>query len=167
MNTCRWPVPLLMMLVAAGCASGPRFDTSAVVPAGPARAVEQVGALHGRAVLWGGSIVAIENLRDHTRLQVLVYPLTRNQRPDPEAEALGRALVEVPGFLEPETWAPGRLVTFVGRLDGVRTGRVGEAAYRYPVVRVDRRGLYLWPSAEETSGSGFSIGVGVGVILGN
>jgi outer membrane lipoprotein len=114
-------------------------------------------------VYWGGSIIETTNFKDHTRVEVLAYPLDSDGRPQTDREDLGRFMIVQGGFLEPASYARDRLLTVVGEVSGKRVGAVGEASYDYPLI--EARQLYLWP-VETYSGSGtgmyFGIGVGSG-----
>lgn len=149
----------LLLGLAAGCASGPRFDTRGV-EAGvtPRQALTEAARLEGRTVLWGGVVVDSTNLAEATRLEVLAYPLGPDQGPDLDREPLGRFLVLQSGYLEPVDYHAGRAVTVLGRLAGTRSGRVGNAPYEYPLVRAER--IHLWAAGGRTSPQ-FHFGVGV------
>ena len=115
----------------------------------------------GAEVVWGGRIVAVENRPDTTEVEVVAYPLDRDQQPMPEAPAQGRFLLVLPGFVEPFDYPAGRHLTVHGVLAGTRVGHVQEHAYLFPLVRA--RAVNVWPW-------GFifdkkprvSIGVGIG-----
>jgi outer membrane lipoprotein len=126
-------------------------------------------------VHWGGQIVQVKNLRDRTLIEVLALPLEGGGRPRADGRPQGRFIIEQGGFLEPQEYAPDRLLEVRGELDGFTSGRVGEAAYRYPVVRGDK--LVLWPADTTAAGRAayprinFGVGVsnhgsGVGVGIG-
>ncbi len=155
---------MAVALLAAGCATAPRFDTAgidtALTPAGVA-AHPQAGK--GRQVLWGGVIIAATNLRDSTELQILAYPLNHAQRPKVGVPPLGRFIAVRQGYLETVDFAPGRQVTVVGPVRGLRNGRVGQMAYVFPVMAA--HGLYLWPQDETATEP--QIHFGIGVILHN
>jgi outer membrane lipoprotein len=89
-------------------------------------------------VHWGGRIVRVENLRDSTLIEALAFPMDGNGRPRTDQSAEGRFMIESPGFLEPHEYAPDRLIEVRGKLAGFRNGRVGEADYRYPLVKAGR-----------------------------
>lgn len=151
-----------LLLVAAGlsaCATSPEFDTKGIdVSLTPQQAAKDDQGLQGAVVLWGGVLIDSINLKDSTQLELLAYPLDRNQKPLSEQEPLGRFLAVQKGYLETSDYAQGRYVTVRGHLDEKRTGRVGEAEYTYPVVNIDQ--LYLWSSAPESQvqfGFGFMI----------
>lgn len=152
-----------LVVLLGGCATPP-FDASAVDESiTPQRAVDEAPLLSGRQVLWGGVVIAATNLPDATRLEVLSYPLDRNQRPMTGQRAGARFLVYRSGYLETAEYAPGRQVSVVGTLSGVEQGTVGETAYRYPVVREPQ--LELWPELpiEEPQPR---LHFGIGVIFG-
>lgn len=155
-----FPFCLLICLMVAACAAGPRFSVEGVDTAvSPREALKEAERLRGTAVLWGGLIVQTENLADRTRIEVLGYPLDSNQRPDTGRAAQGRFLVMRDGYLEPSDYAQGRAITVSGRLLEPVDGRVGEAAYRYPVVTGDQ--LYLWPRRSGYNRTGVHFGIGV------
>lgn len=131
----------------AACATSPEFDTTGLdASITPQRAVGESQVLQGQPVLWGGVIIASANLKDVTQLEVLAYPLDANQRPLSEQKPLGRFLALQTGYLEISDYAQGRFVTIKGTLSEKHIGRVGEAAYTYPVVTIDK--LYLWSIRE-------------------
>lgn len=155
---------LLLSMLLSACATKPPLDApEAVRDVAPAEAVQQVEQLQGTQLLWGGRIIDSSNLEDKTRLEVLAYPLNEAQRPQLDRPPLGRFLVTRPGYLETATYAPGRLVTVSGELDGVREGRIGEAHYRYPELRAEQ--VHLWPE-EQVRSTRPRVTFGVGVIFG-
>ena len=93
-------------------------------------------------------------------MEVLAYPLDANERPQTGSDAQGRFILEQAGFLDPASYAEGRLVTVVGTLSGTRAGRVGESGYDFPVVSA--RQVHLWPTDGGTGGRGINFGIGVG-----
>ena len=135
---------VLYGLLLTACASPPVIDAAGVdrylTPQG---VVRNIDASLGRRVLWGGGIVSSTNLKDVTRIEVLAYPLDGSQRPDDDARPLGRFYITRPGYLETMDFAQGRRVTVRGPVVEVRSGRVGDTPYLYPVVGAED--LYLWP----------------------
>ena len=128
-------LPAAALLLGA-CASTPPADT------GPTPNQVVLQGLTAEPVHWGGQIVKVKNLRDRSLIEVLAFPLSGDGRPRVDAAPQGRFIVEQAGFLEPREYARDRLLEVRGRLDGFTDGRVGEAAYRYPVVVA--RELQLW-----------------------
>lgn len=154
----------LLTLCLAGCAATPRFDTNkAMLSVTPEQAVREMDRLAGTRVLWGGVIVSAENREETTQLEILGYPLDSRQQPDPEAKAQRRFVAVKAGYLETADFAQGRRVTVTGPLTGTRTGRIDQAPYTYPVVRV--ADIQLWPEEKARSEPRFHFGIGV--IFGN
>jgi outer membrane lipoprotein len=154
---------LLTALLLSACATGPRYPTEGVELAlTPQQAIAEADILRGKSVLWGGMIINSINLASHTRLEILAYPLDSNQHPQTDSAPLGRFLLFKSGYLETVDFAPGRLVTVRGQLDGATSGIVGETSYTYPQVRTGD--LYLWPRAGRSESR---VHFGVGVIFGN
>jgi len=153
-------IGLLAALALTGCASSPFSDAGYVPALGPADALRGDVAL-GQRMLWGGRIVGISNTADVTELEVLALPLDRVDRPRDAAEGGVRFVVRQAGFLEPVNYAPGRLVTVLGRFDGVVERPVGEFVIEQPVL--DARRMELWPMRDARPRT--SVGIGIGVRL--
>lgn len=156
---------LLVSLLLSACASGPGFDTNRVdLAVTPRSAVAELPAARESPVLWGGVILSTRNLESRTRIEVLAYPLNSNQMPQRDSDPLGRFILERQGFLEPATYAEGRMVTVVGTVLRSESGKVGGSDYVYPVIAA--RNLYLWSRDSEynnRSNVHFGIGVGFGL----
>lgn len=144
-----------------GCATA--YDVgNAELTLTPQQAAAAIDRARDRTVAWGGVIVDARNLADRTQLELLAYPLDCRNRPDRDAQPVGRFLALHPGYLETADYKPGRLVTAVGKVTETRTGTVGEARYVYPVLSVTA--LKLWPTEQqEATQPRFHFGVGVGV----
>ncbi len=147
----------------AGCATGPGFAVDGVdTHLTPSAASRLDADTRDSRVLWGGRILQVEPGAGHTTLEVVSFPLRNNQRPDANRGSEGRFLVHFPGYLEPEDYQAERLITVVGTIVEIRTGKVGEADYRYPVVRVDD--LHLWPEQRDRLAEPqVRFGVGIGI----
>ncbi|PWG60971.1 Slp family lipoprotein [Sediminicurvatus halobius] len=154
---------VLAAIALVGCATPPLDASNADRDLQPRDAVLGDGA-EGRRVLWGGTVVGVTNEAEETLLEVLGYPLARDQRPDTDRSATGRFLIVEEGFLDPADYAPGREVSVVGPVTGTRDGRVGEHAYTYPVVAAEQ--LELWPRRRDTP-TPPRVRFGVGVIFSN
>ena len=156
---------LMAFVWLAGCATGPAFDTSRIDKSvTPRSAVAELAATTGKSVLWGGVILSTDNLEHSTRIEVLAYPLDSDQMPQRDRDPMGRFILEHKGFLEPASYAEGRMLTTVGTVSGTQVGKVGDSDYTYPVI--DTSELYLWPKdSEYGSGSNVHFGIGVGIGL--
>jgi len=155
-------IPLLVM---AACAPKPPLDTTEVdLSLTPEAALADMDRLEGTRVLWGGVIVAARNREESTRLEILGYPLNNRQRPATEDAPQRRFLAVKEGYLETADYAQGRQVTVTGPLIRTQSGRVGEATYTYPVVRIEDS--HLWPKVEPSSREP-RFHFGIGVLFGN
>ena len=154
-------VSLLIVMVIAGCAQSPVVDQGAEVAAvGPAHVLSEEGH-EGKRVVWGGRIVAIENLADVTEVTVVSYPLDRGDRPRLGSEPGVRFILVESGFLEPVQYAAGRYVTVLGTVSDLEQRAVGEYIREHPVLHAER--IHLWPANPDQwqRRTRFSIGVGV------
>lgn len=161
MNVLRIPVVLTLIgLWLTGCASTPLFDASNVdTGLTPKSATADVAASRGKAVIWGGIVIAASNLKSQTEFEILAYPLDSKFRPRTDDRPLGRFIARQDGYLETADYTQGRLLTVSGVFEDTNLGRIGDSEYTYPVVRIDR--LHLWPKQSDESGTRFHFGVGV------
>ncbi len=115
-------------------------------------------------VIWGGRIVQVTNLSDHSEVEVLAYPLDGSQRPKANDSGNGRFIVAMSGYVEPLDYPSGSLITVSGKLNGSRAGKVGEADYVFPLVSAVQS--HVWTRKELDQGRNnvsFGLGVGVGI----
>ncbi|HET8897432.1 MAG TPA: Slp family lipoprotein [Rhodanobacteraceae bacterium] len=156
--------PILIALIAtalAGCASAPIFPaTGNRIQATPQTVAATPEHYHG-TVLWGGRVIAVSNQADHSEIEIFAFPLDPAQRPQPDDIGGGRFIALMPGYVERMNYPAGTLITLTGELAGVRSGRVGEAAYVFPLVRVDKS--HVWKAAELKARSNVHFGIGVGI----
>ncbi len=138
-------IALLLGPILAGCAS----DIPRPIRETPAGSIALTQALQNpekhraTAVRWGGAIASVENRSDETWIEIVERSLDADGQPRDTDKSAGRFLARVNGFLDPAIFAPKRLVTTAGTLDGNSTRTIGEHPYIYPVVRVEH--IYLWP----------------------
>ena len=153
---------LLPAALLCACATTPPFPETTLRAIDRSSTPEMVleGSEQDMQVLWGGVIISAENLTDHTDLEVLFFPLDKSQRPDLDRAPHNRFIVRQEGYLEAMVYAPGREITVLGNLQGIEEGKVGDAPYRFPVVKADK--IHLWP-LDQDSKTRFGIGVGIGV----
>lgn len=98
--------------------------------------VQMGKAEKGLPVRWGGTIAKIHNKPDVTILEIVSRPLLRSGRPKHNDATDGRFMAEISGFLDPEIVSAGRDISVIGTIEGLEDGAVGEAAYRYPLMKV-------------------------------
>jgi outer membrane lipoprotein len=153
------PVLMFMMLGLAACATGPRFDTARYdAKSRPTDVAENPEPYADAAFLWGGVIVNSSNTQSGTQIEVLAYPLNSSQQPDPDRSTNGRFLVIDERYLETLDYAPGRLLTVGGTMNGTSSGQIGDATYVYPVIVPDQ--MRLWPKDSRRNEPQFHIGIG-------
>lgn len=129
------------------CATAPKPLQGTFAPVTPREAV--AGSQVGTAVRWGGRIVETNPGQDNTCFQLISRPLGGTGRPlrsAPDATD-GRFVACRAGFYDPAVFTEGREVTFIGRVDGMETTRIGE--YDYPLPRMTADVVYLWPEIQE------------------
>jgi outer membrane lipoprotein len=131
----------------AACATAPKPLQGTYTQVTPRDAV--AGAQVGASVRWGGSIVDTKPGQDQTCFQLLSRPLNATGRPAngaPDATD-GRFIACRAGFYDPAVFAPGRDVTFIGKIEGYETTKIGDYDYKLPKVAADV--VYLWPEQRE------------------
>ncbi len=144
----RWLHCTLLLLVLNGCAGN--LPRAIVEPPEHAVTVAQVqqapDRYRGEPVRWGGEVIEVQNLPDHTDVLVLGRELKKGGEPREDGVVYGRFIARFGGFLDPARLPEGRMLTVSGTLAGVETRKVGEFPYRYPVVEVTA--WHLWPEPE-------------------
>jgi len=155
-------LPLFLLGLLSGCASTPDFDTTLVdLTLTPQSVIAESDSSHGKTILWGGTILDTRNLKESTRFEILAYPLDKSHRPLLDKKPLGRFIVQHDGYLEPSTYAPGRLLTALGKISTTQSGKVGESEYTYAVITYTR--LHLWSLDSARNKTSFHFGVGIGL----
>lgn len=162
-HACRLLVPAIAVGLVA-CAPAPIYKSSTTgVAAIPAQVAQSPDRYAGGSVIWGGRIVQVANLADHSEIEVLAYPLDGSQRPKASDNGNGRFIIVMPGYVEPLDYPAGSLITVSGKLSGSHAGSVGEANYVFPLVASTQS--HVWTQSELNSGrSNVSFGLGVGII---
>lgn len=153
---------LAACLTATACATSP-LDTSRVNSRDtPGQIVEAMPGQRGARVQWGGRIVSITNQDRATIIEVLSHPLSRDGLPNTYRKPTGRFLLHRGGFLEPQDYSPGRLLTVVGTVQSLTRTTVGETEFVVPLVRAEQ--MKLWADQYEARpGPRFGFGVGISV----
>jgi outer membrane lipoprotein len=108
--------------------------------------VEQVAAspraYTGAVVIWGGRVLQTVNTTNGGDMYVLAMPLTKHEQPVLNGVIRGRFIARGRGFIDPEVFKKGRLVTVAGTITGVAAQPLQGVRYVYPVVSI--RELHLW-----------------------
>ena len=132
---------LSLPLAISGCTTDP-FKSVEVSDVTVAQAAATPDAFRGQLVRWGGTIIGISNLQDHSMVEVLGTPLASFSEPDDRKMSTGRFMVRIPGFVDPAEYQEPNRLTVVGSLAGVTRGKVGDYTYTYPVVEARQRKLW-------------------------
>ena len=157
------PYKTLIFIISSllmSCAGTPLFDESQVTLSLTPKMVSAEPEINrDNIVLWGGTILDTQNLKESTQIEVLAYPLNSSYRPKLNSKPLGRFIIMQQGYLEPALYAQGRLLTVLGSVADSQTGSVGESTYIYPVI--DARQLQLWSVKNERTRTSFGFGLGI------
>ncbi|OGP18493.1 MAG: hypothetical protein A2V21_310030 [Deltaproteobacteria bacterium GWC2_55_46] len=114
----------------------------------------------GKQVVFGGSILNVENEENKTIIEVLQEGLNSQLKPVVREESAGRFLVEIEGFLDPAIYSVGKGLTVAGEVVRTEKMKLGKGSYTYPVIRP--REYHLW----EPGGYGREPSIGIGIGLG-
>jgi len=151
----------LISLLSSGCATFDPDPIAADQSVTPDEISRGVAPPDSKAIKWGGVIVNLKNLKHSTELQIIAYPLLDSHLPDTEEPPVGRFIAIKRGYLEAVDYARGRQVTIDGDIDRLREGKVGQAAYLFPVVLA--RNIRLWPKRRvDAMTPRFNFGFGIG-----
>lgn len=162
MNSAKMLLIAAVLLLAAGC--GPVISENVLktvdrdiefrsVVADPAR-------YNGRSVVFGGTILNIENLEGVTVMEVVQEGLNSQLKPVDRGESAGRFLVKFDRFVDPAIFSAGKRITVAGVVTGTETRPLGKGNYRYPVIEPKEH--YLWEPSDYDRGSP-RIGIGIGL----
>ena len=105
------------------------------------------GTTASEPVRWGGIIADVRPARDRICFLMVSLPLNDVARPERRDQPGARFLACAQGFLEPEVYAPDRLLTVLGYLNGSSPEKVGGYEYAAPIV--EAYSVYLWPKIPE------------------
>ncbi len=140
----QWIV-LVLSLLLAGCATA--FPPSVMETVNTRVTADDLrsdpAAHQGERLIVGGEILATQPRPGETEIELLARRLLRDDSPERTDRSPGRLLLRSPEFLDPAVYAPGRRITVVGTAAGSEERKVGEIAYRYPVIKIEQ--IRLWP----------------------
>ena len=152
---------LILFSLLAGCATTTGFNTKDVELAlTPQQVINKPESTTGKKALWGGTILDIHNLEKETQIEILAYPLDEDYRPQTDKKPLGRFIILNDGYLEPATFAAGKQLSVLGKVDGVKSGKIGESKYTYALIKAEQ--LHIWSAKSETQ-TFFHFGIGIGL----
>lgn len=133
-----------LLVALSGCATYPVSTNlrKQAKPVALAMVSADPGAYKGTVVIWGGKVINTVNDTNGGVIYVLRLPLTRRERPERQAASSGRFIARSNGFIDPEVFKNGRLITVAGEIVGLQTEPLQKAQYPYPVVAIKE--LHLW-----------------------
>ncbi len=136
---------LCLVFSLAACAGGISPQArSQVTYRGHFNQLQQSPDAHvGEIVLLGGRVLGTSANSLFSEIGVLHMPLDWNERPVDSDSSAGRFLIRSEGFLDPEIYKKGELVSVVGQLSGSEERLVGSYDYRYPIIRAIE--IRRWP----------------------
>jgi outer membrane lipoprotein len=134
----------IFLAAVSGCASYPvtKALRQQAKPLTLAQMAANPAAYTGTIVIWGGRIISAVNNTNGGSIYVLALPLTGHERPEASAYTIGRFIARGKGFLDPEVFRNGQLVTVAGEVSGVVKKPLQGVQYTYPLVTI--RELHLW-----------------------
>lgn len=153
-------LPVATALALSACATAPKPLQGQFEPITPQQSL--ASASSGQSVRWGGRIIDTLPGPDQTCFQLLSRPLNAMGRPLSNASDAtdGRFLACRSGFYDPAVFEPGREVTFIGRVDGQESVKIGQYEYRLPKLMADV--VYLWPEQNHIDRGPYPYGPGFG-----
>lgn len=142
-------LPALASVLLAACATAPKPLQGQFAPITSQQGLAQTA--QGQSVRWGGRVIETLPGADQTCFQMLARPLNSLGRPTARNNDAsdGRFLACRSGFYDPAVFQPGREITFIGRLDGQQSVKIGEYEYTLPRLAADV--IYLWPEQTQSN----------------
>lgn len=150
----------LMCGALIACATPALKDAGNSVAIMPSDVQQSADRYTGSEVVWGGRIIAVANREQTTEVEVIGYPLDRDQQPMPDRGTVGRFIMVLTGFVEPLDYPVGRHLSVVGIVSGTRPGHVDEHEYLYPLLRAREVNVWPWGFMFDKKPR---IGIGIGV----
>lgn len=146
MNT-KFLLTAVATLALSACATAPKplQGQFSLVSPRDSVATQQVGT----PVRWGGRIIETKPGQGETCFQMISRPLNGSGRPTTTSSDAsdGRFIACRSGFYDPAVFEAGRDVTFIGKIDGYASTRIGDYDYRLPKLAADV--IYLWPEQRQ------------------
>ncbi len=141
-------LPLILMLILlGGCSTTPEALRDAPAQSPSLGRVQSAPDRYiGERLRWGGTIVAVTNLPQHSLIEIVARPLDDDGEPRESDRSEGRFIARMKGFVEPTIYTSGRSITVVGRLAGMQQQKLDKMEYRYPLIDVASH--HLWPEPE-------------------
>lgn len=140
---------LLVLLLLTGCATRVPAPINVVppIPLTVAQVQSDLDAYLGQQIRWGGEIVRVENQAQNTWVEIVSRSLRNSGEPYDSGVSSGRFIASFRGFMDPNVYSRGKLLTIVGNIESGVRRPIGEFEYHFPVV--DVTSFYLWPDKSQ------------------
>jgi outer membrane lipoprotein len=163
MNSAKLLIIAAVMFLVAGCGPVISENVLKTVDRGIAfrSVVEDPARYNGKSVVFGGTILKVENLEGVTVMEVVQEGLNSQLKPVERDESAGRFLVKFDRFMDPAIFSEGKRITVAGVVTGTETRPLGKVNYRYPVIEPKEH--YLWESRDYDTYAWPNVGIGIGL----
>ena len=91
---------------------------------------------------WGGMIVDVVQLENHTVLEVANLALSSNAKPMAKKPFTGHFKIYIDGKVDPKDYRQGKLVTALGEIGPAERGKIGIFPYHFPTL--SNAAVYVW-----------------------
>jgi starvation-inducible outer membrane lipoprotein len=120
----------------------------------PSSIIRDYKEIAGETVLIGGTIGEIRNTRERGFMEVNLYPLNNDMRPEKSMSPSGLVLLRFDGPINSFALTPGQRVTAIGKVMAMRRPVPdGDHLLRLVVIDVgDPNHLHTWPTREQQTG---------------
>lgn len=150
-NTCKLKLCMLSLLLLPACMHP--ISEKLRLQADKQTSFEQVldspEKHFGSRFLWGGVIAETRNLNNGSEIEIVQKEIDGLGYPDRGDETSGRFIFFTPDYLESTVYAKGRYIVGIGILRKVRTGRVGEMEYMFPIIELEEQ--HLWENMDPSA----------------
>lgn len=126
----------LMLFFAGGCTHWISDQSRAMADRSISfsQLAENPSAYRGKLVMLGGAIEAINKTGEGTQLEITEHRLDSHELPEETTHSGGRFVAITPQTLDPDTFAPGELVSIVGEVTGTKTLSQQGVQHVYPLI---------------------------------
>lgn len=163
MNSVKMLIIAAALLMASGC--GPVISENVLKTVERdiefKSVVDDPASFEGRSVVFGGTIIKVENLEGATVMEVVQEGMNSQLKPVDKGASEGRFLVKFKRFMDPAIFSAGKRITIAGVVIGTETRPLGKANYRYPVIEPKEH--YLWEPSDYDRDGWPRIGIGIGL----
>ena len=159
-NKYSWSVAIFFLVSLASCSflNPPVFTekqlSGVVTNLDPSSIIRDYKEIAGETILIGGTIGEIRNTNGRGFMEVNLYPLNDDMRPEKSMSPSGLVLLRFDGPINRFALSPGQRVTAIGKVMAMRRPVPdGDHLLRLVVIDVgDSNYLHTWPTREQQTG---------------